>query len=94
MARIKADGQKLVNCGEDIIALCDKYDELIDGLYAKLKKLPDTCWSGDSAKKYVSIISKDKALMVAFGKDLKQYGKAIRNAGNNVDYIIEKWDNK
>ena len=30
MARLKANANKLVECGEDIISLCDKYNEQIE----------------------------------------------------------------
>lgn len=94
MAKINADGNKLIECGEDIISLCDKYNNLIEDLFAKISKIPSAVWSGESAKTYVLNVLRQKNTYVSFGNDLKLYGKVIKNTGNNINYIVEKWNDK
>lgn len=94
MARINADGSKLIECGEDIIFLCSKYDETIEHLFSKLSKIPSYAWSGNSANEYVQKIMKDRTTYLNFGNNLRIYGKVIKNTGKNINYIIEKWDGK
>lgn len=94
MANITADGNKLVECGEEIISLCNKYNSLINDLFIKLSKIPTTAWSGDSASDYVLRIMRDKSTYTNFGNNLKTYGNVIKNTGNNINYIIKKWNDK
>ncbi len=94
MAKIKADGNKLIECGEEIVSLCNKYNNLIEDLFAKISKIPSTAWSGNSANIYVSKALQDKKRYISFGNDLKLYGKVIKNTGSNINYIIGKWNDK
>lgn len=94
MAKITADGNKLIECGEEIVSLSNKYNELIEDLFIKLSKIPSTAWSGDSANGYVSRIMRDKTTYITFGNGLKTYGNVIKNTGNNINYIIKKWNDK
>lgn len=94
MAKIKADGNKLIECGEEIIRLCDKYNNLINDLFLKLQKIPRTAWSGESANAYVSRVMMDRTSYLSFGNNLKLYGSVIKNTGVNVNYIIKKWMDK
>lgn len=94
MAKMRADGNKLIACGEDIISLCDKYNVLINDLFTKLSKISSTGWTGDSANQYISRILQEKSIYTNFGNYLKNYGKVIKNTGDNVNYIIKKWNDK
>lgn len=94
MANIVADGNKLIECGEDIVTLCDKYNSLIDELFVKISKMLVTSWSGESANSYVARAMEDKKRYIAFGNDLKLYGQVVKNTGKNINYIIEKWKDK
>lgn len=92
MAKINADGNKLIECGEEIILLCDKYNNLIEDLFFKISKVPSLAWSGESANIFVSRALREKNAYISFGNYLKIYGKVIKNTGNNINYIIGKWD--
>ena len=94
MTRINADGNKLIECGEEIISLCNKYNNLIEDLFSKIAKIPSTAWSGNSANIYVAKALQDKKKYISFGNDLKLYGNVVKNTGKNVNYIIEKWNDK
>ncbi len=92
MAKINADGNKLIECGEEIILLCDKYNNLIEDLFLKISKIPSLAWSGESANAFVSKALLEKNTYISFGNYLKIYGKVIKNTGNNINYIVGKWD--
>ena len=94
MAKINADGNKLIECGEEIENLVNKYNKIIENLFIKIEKIPMTCWSGESSDTYVANLLKEKYKYIDFGKQLKLYGKAVKNSGNNINYIIKKWDDK
>ena len=90
MAIITADGDKLIECGEDIIKLCDEYNMLISDLFEKLYKI-NNYWSGSSADSYKQRILLDKSQYLLFGNHLKNYGKVLSNTGKNINYVVKKW---
>lgn len=94
MANISADGNKLIECGEEIISLSNKYNDLIGDLFTKMSKITSLAWSGNSANEYLLKIMKDKSTYITFGNELKTYGNVIKNTGNNINYIIKKWNGK
>lgn len=94
MAEIKADGNKLINCGDSIVTLCDDYIAQINTLFESLSKLNKGAWVGRSADIYVAKLIADKKKFIDFGDYLKMYGKVIKNTGDNVNRIIAKWDGK
>lgn len=94
MAKINTDANKLVECGEDIISLCEKYNQQIELLFSKLEKIPQTCWTGDSANLYVSQVKRDKSQFIDFGNKIAAYGNVLKSAGNNINTTIEKWRNQ
>lgn len=94
MAEIKANGDSIINCADNFIALCDQYDAAIEKLFDSLTKINQTAWSGDAANKYVSKVSQDKSIYTNFGDYLRMYGLVIRNIGVNVNTIVSKWENK
>ncbi len=94
MAEIRADGDKLISCGESIVSLCDEYTSCINTLFDSLSKINVTAWSGSSADSYVAKLPADKKKFTDFGDYLKMYGKVIKNTGDNVNRIIAKWDDK
>lgn len=94
MAEINADGDKIINCGDNILNLCDQYLAQINDLFDSLEKINKTAWSGDSANNYVRRLKMDRSSFVNFGDYLKMYGSVVRNVGVNVNTIISKWENK
>lgn len=94
MAEIKANGDAIISCGDNFIALCDQYDSAINELFDSLMKINKTAWSGDAANKYVAKVSLDKSIYTNFGDYLRMYGSVIRNIGVNVNTIVSKWENK
>lgn len=94
MAKIKADGNKLIECGDEIISLCDRYNSLVENLFFKISRIPNNAWTGDSANIFVAKALQDKKNYIIFGNYLKQYGNVIKNTGNNINYIIGKWNDK
>lgn len=94
MAKIMADGNKLIECGNEIISLCDKYIDLIESLFNKMQKIPSTAWTGNSANSYALRLMSDKSIYINFGNSLKSYGSVIKSTGNNINYIIKKWSDK
>lgn len=91
MARVKVDGNKLVECGEEIIRLTNEYNQLINDLFAKITSIQATAWTGNGASKYVARVRQEKNNYVVFGNCIRSYGSAIKNAGQNFNYIIDKW---
>ncbi len=94
MAEIKANGDEIINCGDNIMKLCDDYEAQINALFDYLVKINKTAWSGSSADTYVSKLKADRGIYSSFGDYLKMYGKVIRNTGVNVNNIISKWEGK
>ena len=94
MAKVTVNANKLIECGEEIVNLSEEYNDLINNLFDKLSKIPQTCWTGESANQYVSIVSKDRNIYTGFGKGLITYGNAIKAAGNNLNYVAKKWSDK
>lgn len=90
MATITADGNKLIECGEDIVRLCDEYNMLITELFEKLSKI-NNYWTGSAADSYKQRIMVDRPKYISFGNQLKNYGKVLANTGKNVNYIVKKW---
>ena len=94
MAKIMADGYKLIECGDEIIRLCEEYDREIDELFNKLNTIYKRAWSGKSMQEYISVVRLQKPMYTTFGRDLKNYGKLIRNVGRNVNNVITKWEGR
>lgn len=94
MAEIKANGDELISCGENMIVLSDNYLKQIDTLFNSLSKLNSTAWSGESADNYVAKVMTEKRKFIEFGNYLMMYAKVIKNTGDNVNRIIAKWDDK
>lgn len=94
MAEIKANGDKMITCGDNIVALCDEYLEQVNNLFDSLSKINQVAWFGEGANVYASKIRADRSTYVNFGDYLKMYGKVIKNTGLNVNNIITKWEDK
>ena len=94
MLELNADGNKLVECGEEIISLCDKYNLLVEELFSKLQNIPNTCWTGDSANTYSRKAMIDKMDYLNIGKALKSYGTILKNTGKNINNTIQKWNDR
>lgn len=94
MANIKANGTEIINCGDEIIRLINSYKSEINRLFEVLSKINVTAWSGSSANNYVSKLYANKLLFTSFADNLEIYGKVIKNTGENVNRIIEKWEAK
>ena len=94
MAKIMADGYKLIECGDEIIRLCEEYDREIDELFNKLNTIYKRAWSGKSMQEYISVVRLQKPMYTTFGRDLKNYGKLIRNVGRNVNNVVTKWEGR
>lgn len=89
-----ADGYKLIDCGDEIVRLCEEYNNEIDDLFDKLNNINKKAWSGSSAQEYISRVKSQKSMYTSFGKDLKNYGKLIRSVGKNVNNVITKWEGR
>ena len=94
MAKIMADGYKLIDCGDEFVRLCEEYDNQIDKLFQKLNDIEKKVWSGKSAQEYVSRVRTQKLIYTSFGRDLKNYGKLIRTVGKNINNVITKWEGR
>lgn len=92
MAKIVADGDKLISCGEDIMALAKQYNDLVNELFTKISKIRTTAWSGSSADLYISKVMNDRTELKLIGSSINTYGKAIRNTGVSINNIIRKWN--
>ncbi len=90
MANITADGNRLIECGEDIVKLCDEYNMLITELFEKLYKI-NNYWSGAAASNYKQRIMADRSQYILIGNHLKNYGKVLANTGKNINYVVKKW---
>ena len=94
MAKIVADGDKLISCGEDIMSLAKQYNDLIDELFIKLSKIKETAWSGTSANLYTTQIMANKTEFKLIGSSINTYGKVIKNTGISINNVIRKWNDK
>lgn len=94
MASIKANGNSIIEIGENICTLTDEYIKEINVIFEKLGKINKSVWSGHAADLYSMKVKLQKETYVNFGEYLKMYGKAIQNTGVNVNRIIDKWENK
>ena len=94
MANIKANGTEIVSCGDEIIRLTNSYKTEINKMFDLLSKLNVKAWSGSSADNYVGKLYSNKVLFTNFANNLEMYGKVIKNTGENINRIIEKWEAK
>lgn len=94
MANIKANGTAIIGCGEEVIRLTNSYKTEINKLFDLLSKLNNTAWFGPAADSYVRNLSSNKSQFVNFADNLEIYGKVIRNTGENINRIIDKWEAK
>ena len=94
MAEIKANGDEIINCGENMITLCNDYVNQINNLFNSLSKINKSAWSGASADAYVAKVMSEQRKYIEFGNYLMMYAKVIKNTGENVNRIIAKWDDK
>lgn len=94
MAKLKANANKLVECGEEIVSLCDKYNEQIEILFDKLENITNRCWNGKSASIYVQMAKRDKCTYTKFGNDLKNYGVLVKSMGRNINTMVGKWKDR
>lgn len=94
MASIKADGNSIIDVGEEICNLSNEYLNEINDLFDKLSKINKSAWKGSGADVYAMKAKLEKETYVRFGEYLNMYGKIIKNTGTNVNRIIDKWENK
>jgi uncharacterized protein YukE len=94
MAEIKASGDDIIACANNILELSKQYQSEIDSLFETLSKLNKTAWSGNSANAYVLRLRAEKSIYTTFGQYLNYYGNVVKNVGNNVNTIISKWEDK
>lgn len=94
MAKIVADGNKLIACGEDIMSLAKEYNDLINEMFTKLYKIRTTAWAGKSADAYVSKLMSDRTELKLIGSNINMYGKVFKNTGISINNTIRKWNNK
>ncbi len=92
MAEIKANGDELINCGEEIISLTEQYVTEINNLFEVLNKITRTAWSGDSADVYAGKLPKDQKQLLSFGEYLQMYGIVVKNTGKNINKMVTKWE--
>ena len=94
MAKIVADGNKLIACGEDIMSLARQYNDLINEMFTKLYSIRSTAWSGKSADAFVAKLMSDKTELKLIGSTINTYGKVFKNTGVSINNTIRKWNNK
>lgn len=94
MADFKANGNEIIECGNEIISLVDEYIAQINTLFSSLSKINKNGWSGNAADSFVYSLVMDKKRFIDFGDYLRMYGKVIKNTGDNVNRIIAKWDDE
>lgn len=94
MAEIKANGDAIISCADNILSLCDQYNAQINELFDSLTKINKDAWSGGAANTYVAKAKNERSTYTNFGDYLKMYGQVIRNVGVNVNTIISKWEDK
>ena len=94
MAEIIANGTEIINCGNEICRLVGMYKTEINRMFDILSRINTVAWSGPSAYDYVFRLYADKIKFMSFADSLEIYGKIIKNTGDNVNKIIDKWEAK
>lgn len=94
MAEIKANGDGIVACANEILKLCDQYDAQIADFFDSLTALNKTTWVGGAANAYVAQASAARTQYANFGEYLRYYGKVAKIAGDNVNKMVSKWEDK
>lgn len=92
MATLRANGDRLIDIGNDIISLANEYERIIDDLFSKIENLPNSGWSGNSAISYANRARIDKFQYKGLSNSLKTYGSVYKNTGNAINSKINKWE--
>lgn len=81
---------ELESIASELVSLSNEYTEEINKLFARLTAVPTETkeWTGTQAKKYCSIISRDKNALLEVGKQLKYIGEKIKNDASEVTGCI------
>lgn len=94
MAEIKASSSEIIACGTEILELCKQYDEQITDLFNSFTKINQGAWSGLAANNYAMKLEADRSVYESFGDCLKYYGKTVKKIGENVEKVVNKWEDK
>lgn len=92
MAILKADGDRLIDIGNDIISLSNEFDGIIEDLFSKICNIPNVAWSGNSAARYVNMAKVDKFQYKSLANQLKSYGQIYKNTGEQINSKVNKWE--
>lgn len=91
MAIIKADSSKMIDAAEEILKLTKEYSSLVDELFDKLGNINKSCWKSKTADSYVSKVRSEKLQYKMIENKLLAYGNYMKNAGTNLERVINKW---
>ena len=90
MARIKADGNKLIECGEEIISLCNKYNNLIEDWFEDTINKDSSIWLGSGVADQV-LLNFDGLTEENSRETFDYIGFASQNAvASVIRYVIDK----
>ena len=91
MTKIKVDTDKLKENSENILELCNSYDNHIRDLYKKIYNVPRVTkeWVGDASYNYAGKVFSEKEQYVKYGSCLKKMGKVLKEYALDVERIVK-----
>lgn len=94
MAKLTMDTDSLRNVGEDLKAISNDYKTIMDGVYNKIKSIPEIgIWISDntnnSANKFVDVAIHDIENNKELHTSIEKLGDQIYKYGNSINQIAD-----
>lgn len=92
MANIECDTKKIKSCGEDIVALADDFENIVQNLFTHINNIDkgEEGWKGEDADKYITSVIKDKEIYLTLYNSLKKLGLAYQETADKLEDTIRK----
>lgn len=85
------NSEKLNEIGNSVVSLASDYDVQINKLFKRLTSVPTVTkeWVGNQANNYFNNISLDKSDFLNVGNQIRNYGKYLIDAAQDIERQIK-----
>ena len=92
MTSIDCDTKKIKSCGQDIVALADDYEEIIETIFTYISNLNtrEDGWQGDDADRYIAKVTQEKEIYINLYNNLKRFGMLFQETAEKIETTMRK----